>query len=198
MSDTEGTKELEKAIEETRAEVARDIGQVSERLSKEGLVKEVKHATSDMKDRAVDRARGRAREAMDTIETRAKGAVEGVEHAAVTVGRSAKSAGLAVKDELAHNPIAYGLIAAGIGWICFDKIFGYGGLERRRIGTELRGRLSGDGKLERGLVRYADSPVALGATAFVLGTALGVAVPMARRKMDGGARLATDDVGLVH
>ncbi len=148
---SERDEELERRVRQTREEVARDVREVSARLSLEHLEKEAKMATIQAGERAVERAKKATLEGFHH-------AKDAVEQQARRAGRAAKTAGRSAKHEVADNPIAYGLIAAGAGWIACDKLMAVEHAPSRR-------------------------PFALGAAMFALGGALGLLVPIARRRL---------------
>lgn len=121
----EETTRLREEIDQTRADLSRDVDLITDRTSPSRIARRrwdrVRAAGTSVRERVMGSATDSGRHAADTVQSRAQGALESVQGTASsavgTVQDTAHSAVEGTRRTTEGNPLAAGLLAFGVGWL---------------------------------------------------------------------------------
>lgn len=98
---------LQEDIEQTRAEMARTVDEIQERLTPQNIVEQVKETAKDTATETIDNVKHAVREAT----------VGKVENMVNIVSDSARETGSGLLDLIKENPVPAALAGLGLGWL---------------------------------------------------------------------------------
>lgn len=120
------TDQLAQDIEQTRANISRDVDALTDKVSPSRIVERRVEATKSKTRSGFNRLResvmGSAQSASSSVSSGASSVSSGVSSATSTVADTASSTAESAKRQAQGNPLAAGLLAFGVGWLVSSLI----------------------------------------------------------------------------
>lgn len=117
----EETARLREEIDQTRADLTRDVDLITDRTSPSRIARRrwdrVRQSGTAMKERVMGTATDSGRHVADAAQSGVRGVVETVQGTAGTVQDTTQSAVDTTRRRTEGNPLAAGLLAFGAGWL---------------------------------------------------------------------------------
>ena len=127
---TNDTDQLAQNIEQTRANISRDVDALTDKVSPSRIVERRVEATKSktrsgfhrLRDSVMGSAQSATSSVSSSVSSRAGSVSSGVSSATSSVADTASSTADAAKRQTQGNPLAAGLLAFGVGWLVSSVI----------------------------------------------------------------------------